>query len=246
MKPSPIILICCIVFLISAKALGQMNDTLFTDFDLTTLKAIKPAVPQTLEAGQKYIRSIHSKSKSKAKQKIELTKVYRDTSFDSRKARVLNLDYGTVLAFDVLKTPGYEKVFFIADWDYYYDSLLILNDTLFFKEMSDDYVELIAIYPVNNDTFIIKYGSRNTRHDFLKKITFRPLLKNHLNWFGERNNLDYMETYSLVQKNKGYDLVKVNTNQEHISEYDYKRKKEKYLEAGLSPFWIALVELHFE
>jgi hypothetical protein len=245
MKPNPIILICCIVFLISAKALGQMNDTLFTDFDLTTLKAIKPAVPQTLEAGQKYIRSIHSKPKSKAKQKIELTKVYRDTSFDSRKARVLHLDYGAVLAFNVLKTPGYEKVLIFADWDYYYDSLLILKDTLFFKEMSDDHVELAAIYQINKDTLLIKYSSRNTRHDFLKKFAFRPSMKNHLNWFGEGNNLDYTDTYTLVKNGATYDFIKVETDEKHISDYDYKRKKEKYLQPGLTLFWIAMTDLAF-
>jgi hypothetical protein len=230
-----------VFFLFSITVSGQKKtDSLFTEFNLTTLKKVYPAIPQTLSAGKSYIRNQNSKSD----QKFELIKVYADTSANYRKATVLKLAYGVVLAFDELKTYGYEKVLFFGDKDYYYDSLLIVHDTLFFKEMSDDHVELAVVYPVKNDTLFIKYGSRNTRTDFLSKIYYQPALKNYLNWFVE-NMLDYKETYTLVKKDSAFELTKVDTNRGHVSEYDFKRKRQDYLNAGLSPFWIALSDLAF-
>ena len=243
MKSLPKILLCNILLVFALHSFCQTNnDSLFTDFDITTFKPITLASPQTLKAGHRYIRYVHTKSK--AKQKIELTDVYRDTSTYSRKAKILNFDYGTVLAFDVLKTAGYEKVLFFADQYLYYDSLLIRGDTLCFKERCNDHVELAIVYPVKNDTLVVKYGSRNTRTDFLDKFYFRPPLKNYLNWFTDPN-LDYTETYTLVKKDGAWDLIKVDTNQEHISEYEYKSKKERFAKAGLSSFWMALTELAY-
>jgi hypothetical protein len=234
-------LIFTIFFLFSITVSGQnKTDSLFKEFDLNSLKTIYPVNPQALIAGKKYIRNLDSK----ADQKIELIKVYADTSVYYRKATVLKLTYGIVLAFDELKTYGYEKVIFFGEKDYYYDTLLIIHDTLFFKEMSNDHVELTVIYPIKNDSLIIKYGYRNTRTDFLKNISYRPALKNYPNWYTE-NMLDYKETYTLVKKDSAYELIKVDTNRDHISDYDFNRKHQNYLNAGLSSFWIVLADLAF-
>jgi len=243
MKFLPQIICCNIALLITLHSFGQTNtDSLFTDFDIITFKPVTPASPQILKTENKYIRYAHAKPK--AKQKLEFIRVYRDTSTYSRKAKILNFDYGTVLAFDVMKTAGYEKVLFFADQDLYFDSLLIRGDTLCFKERSNDHVELAIVYPAKNDTVVVKYGNRNTRTDFLDRFYFRPPLKNYLNWFADPY-LDYTETYTLVKKDSAWDLIKVDTNREHISEYDYKRKKEEFANAGSSPFWMALTELAY-
>ena len=239
----PRLLICLIFIVIASHSYGQINsDSLYKDIDLTSLRPFNPAIPQNLNNRGFYIRNIVPKKK--AKETIELIKVYRDSSVDSRKARITKLDYGTVLSFKVMKAPGYEKVIIFADWDYYYDSLLIRQDTLAFKETGGDGLDLVIIYPVKNDTLTIKYGSRNTRYDFLKKFNYKPALKNYSNWFPD-DALDYIETYTLVKKDSAYELIKVDTNRERIQEYEYKDIKEKYARAGLSPFWIALTELSY-
>jgi hypothetical protein len=228
---------------ISLQGYSQVNtDSLYKDLDLKNFKPIDPAIPQNLYSRGFYIRNIIPKKK--AKETIELIKVYKDSSSHSRKATIINTGYGNVLAFKEMKTPGFEKVIIFGAWDYYNDSLLIRNDTAFFKETGGDEVELTVVYPKKNDTLTIQYGVRNTRHDFLKNFSYKPALKNYLNWFPD-NALDYIETYSLVKKDNVYELVKVNTNKERIQEYEYKDIKEKYARAGLSPFWLALTELSF-
>jgi hypothetical protein len=222
---------------------GQKNnDSLFADFDLHTQKTIQPVIPGVLIAGKKYIRN--RKSGSPGKQRIELIKVYSDSSALSRKATVMKTDDGLLLAFDMVKTYGYEKVLFFGDKDYYHDTMLVIRDTIFFKEMADDMVDLSVVYPSENDTLIIRHAYRNTRTDFLYKIYYRPAMKNHARWFSS-DMPDYIETYSLVKKDSVFELVKVDTNHDYISNYVYSEKKEAFLKAGLSPFWIALTELAF-
>jgi len=237
------LLICFAFIVISLRSYGQINtDSLYKDIDLTGFKPLRPAVPQNLYKGGFYIRNIIPNKRSK--ETIELIKVYRDSSTDSRKAKVVKLDYGDVLAFKVLKSPGYEKVIIFADWDYYYDSLLVRQDTLLFKEMADDAVELVTVYPPKNDTLTIKYGHRNTRYDFLKKFSYKPTLKNYNRWFPD-SALDYLETYTLVKKDSTYELVKIETNRDTLKEYEYEAIKEKFARAGLSLFWLALTELAY-
>ena len=213
------------------------SDTLFTDFDLKTLKAVGPS--SQMLPSKKYIRNIVAKKGAK---KIELIEINRDSTKDYRKAKLLHLNYGTVLAFDRVKDYGYEKVMFIGDRDYYYDTLLFVKDTLVYKGIVDDHVGLVIVYPPKDDTLTVKYGSRNTRHDFLDKFKFLPAMKDHLIWMSNPY-LDYVEVYTLVKKDQAYELVKTETNIDHISEYDYKRRREQFLEAGLSPFWISLFPL---
>jgi hypothetical protein len=217
-------------------------DSLFADFDLHTQKTIHSVFPQTLNAGKKYIRNIRSVSPEK--ERVDLIKVYRDSSSFSRKATVLKSDHGLVFAFDMVKTYGYEKVLFFGDKDYYYDTLWTIRDTLFFKEMSDDLVEFTVVYPAKNDTLIVRHAHRNTRTDFLRKISYRPAMKNHADWFNS-NMPDYKETFTLVKKDSSFELVKVDTNRDHIPDYVFTERKEEFLQAGLSPFWIALTELAF-
>ena len=237
--------LCSLVFIVIAlHSYGQINPgSLYKDFDLASLKPFDPAVPQNLNTKGFYIRNLSPKKK--AKETIELIKVYRDSgSSGSRKAAVLQFDYGTVVVFKMMKEPGYEKVIIFADWDYHYDSLLIKKDTLYFKGISDGMIELSTVYPEKNDTIKITYGYRNTRYDFLKKFSYKPALKNYYNWFPD-DALDYIENYTLVKRDNFYELIKVETNRDRIGEYDYKRIKEKYAGAGLSPFWLALTELSY-
>ena len=234
---------CFLFVFISLYGYSQVNaDSLYKDLDLTNFATINPAIPQNLYTRGFYIRNIVPKKKTK--ETLELIKVYRDSSVDSRKARITKLDYGTVLSFKVMRAPGYEKVIIFADWDYYYDSLLVRQDTLAFKETGGDGLELAIVYPVKNDTLTIKYGSRSTRYDFLKKFNYKPALKNYSNWFPD-DALDYIETYTLVKKDSVYELIKVDTNRERILEYEYKDIKDKFARAGLSPFWLALTELSY-
>ena len=212
----------------------QDKDTLFTDFDLKTYRSIDTITQ--LVGEKKYLKNVVDK---KGVKKIEIVRVYKDSTTVSRKARLLNLNYGTVLAFDMLKDYGYEKIMFIGDRDYYYDTLLFVKDTIIFKEMVDDNVELVILYPPKDDTLIVKFGNRNTRYDFLNKFKFRPVMKDHSKWMDDPY-LDYVEIYTLVKKDQAYELIKSETTQEHVSEYDYKRRREQFQNAGLSPFWISL------
>jgi hypothetical protein len=219
----------------SSSLFAQQNqDTLFTDFDLKIYKPIDPTLQLIVE--RNYIRNIVDK---KGVKKIEIVNVHKDSTTLSRKARLLNLNYGTVLAFDMLKDYGYEKVMFFGDRDYYYDTLFFIKDTLVFKEMVDDNVELVIVYPPKDDTLIVKFGNRNTRYDFLDKFTFRPAMKDYLKWMDDPY-LDYVETYTLVKKDQAYEMIKAETTKDHISAHDYKRRREQFQNAGLSPFWISL------
>lgn len=165
-----------ILFILGCTSLynyGQVNtDSLYTDFKMGSLEAVNPVGPQHIYKRGFYIRNLQARKKNKAT--IELINVYSDSSTGIRKARAQQADYGNIVVFDVLKTAGFEKVLFFGDHDYHYDSLLARQDTIFFKEQSNDLIEFSVVYPVVNDTLTIKYGCRNIRTDFLKNIYYRP------------------------------------------------------------------------
>jgi hypothetical protein len=226
----------------SVMVYGQTkNDSLYTNFDLVNFKTVDPAVTQKPYQKGYYIRNLPPKKRSK--QNIELIKLYSDSSkLFTRKASIINTDYGTLFAFKVMKEPGYEKVLIFADWDYHHDSLLTRNDTLYFKGVSDGLIELVIVYPSKNDTIKIKHGYRNSRYDHLNN-SYQPALRNFMYWFPDKG-LDEVETYTLVKRNKVYDLIQIDTNRDR-KEYEYKDLKEKYAKVGGSPFWLALTELSY-
>jgi hypothetical protein len=166
-------LLIFITVFVSSAAFAQSNtDSIFADFDLSLLMPVVHVSNKPTNNPGSYIRKTSLKKGS-----LELIKVYRNSSRGSRKATLKHLSYGNVLAFKTLKTPGYEKVLIFADWDYYHDSLLICHDTLYLKQTTDDNVRLSVLFPAKNDTITLVYGYRNTRHDFLEKISFEPPLK---------------------------------------------------------------------
>ena len=229
-----------LLFAVNSFSQGFFQDSLFSDFDAAIQKPIKPVADKPTGNFKKYLR--YPKSNIKRNNRIEFVEFCNDTLWGRRKASVINSNGGLMIAFDMMKTTGYEKVLIFGDKDYYYDTLLILKDTFIFKEMMDNDVLLLMVYPVKDDTLIVKYGNRLTRYDFLKKFSFRPAMKDYLSWFSNPY-LDYVDTYTLVKQDNAYELIKIETSQESVSEYDYKRLKEKFTQCGLSPFWMALVKL---
>jgi len=226
----------------SLMAYGQeKNNSLYRDFDLVNFKTVNPVTTQKFYQKGYYIRNLPPK---KSKQNIELIKLYRDSGkLYTRKASIIDTDYGKVFAFKVMKEAGYERVLIFADWDYHHDSLLARKDTLYFKGISDGLIELSIVYPSRNDTIKIKYGYRSTRYDFIKKINYQPALKNCMDWFPDKA-LDEEETYTLVKKDSVYELIQIETSRDRTA-YEYKDLKEKYAGAGNSPFWLALTELSY-
>jgi hypothetical protein len=230
-----------IILLSSAVHAQPKADSLFADFDLSMQVPVAPVSRESISKPGSYIRKASGKKGSHP----DLIKVYKDSSIAVRKATLMHLSYGNVLAFKTLRTPGYEKVLIFADWDYYYDSLLIRHDTLYFKQTEDDYVRLSILYPARNDTIIMVCGYRTTRYDFLKKISFEPPLKAYRRWFPNAM-LDYEETLTLVKKDTCYDLIKAEAEGSSRSNEGYKYLRDKYAAAGLSPFWLVLAGLSYQ
>jgi len=93
----------------SIMAYGQVkSNSLYTDFDLVNFKTVNPAITQIPYQKGYYIRSLPPKKKSK--QNIELIKLYRDSGkLYTRKASIINTDYGEVFAFKVIEGTGLRK-----------------------------------------------------------------------------------------------------------------------------------------
>lgn len=229
-----------VFFSLSAHA-QQKSDSLFADFDLWLLVPVIPVSKGGLSTHGLYIQ----KTSPKKTNHFELIKVYKDSSIAVRKATLRHFSYGNVLSFKTLKTPRYEKVFIFADWDYYHDSLLICHDTLYLKQTADNDFHLFILFPAKNDTITITCGYRNTRYDFLKKVSYEPPLKACHSWFSDVM-LDYTETFTLVKKDTLYDLVKVELEGSDTHNKEYKYLREKYAAAGLSPFWLVLAGLDYK
>lgn len=241
MKLIKCLLIFITVFVSSAAFAQSKSDNIFADFDLSRLMPVASVSNNSISNPGSYIR----KTSPKKGDHLELIKVYKDSSTGRRKATLKQLSYGNVLAFKTLKTPGYEKVLIFADWDYYHDSLLICHDTLYFKQTADDNLHLSILFPMKNDTIILVCGHRNTRHDFLKNISFEPPLKAYRSWF-PNTMFDYTRTFTFIKKGTAYDLIKVEAEGSSVSNEEYKRWQEKYAAAGVSPFWVVLANLSYQ
>lgn len=235
--------ISLLLLLLAHNSFGQApGDSLYTDFDLQHLKPANPAIVKTLIPGNKYISIIHPGNRRK--ERLKLLKVRTDSSLYSRKARLFPTSYGPVLAFKVIKDGGYEKILIFAAYDYYYDSLLIRNDTLIYKNVTTDDVSLYTVYPVKNDTLIIEHGYRLTRYDFLDKFKFIKPLSNYQYWYPD-NNFDYIEILTFVKKDNQFELTGISNSKGPVNNSRFESLKENYKKALLSLFWIALANLHF-
>ncbi|MBL7732439.1 MAG: hypothetical protein JNM88_14765 [Chitinophagaceae bacterium] len=224
---------------VSMNTVAQKGDTLvYTDYNLADRTPSGASFISRLDSGNKFIRI------DERKETIEVGKMYSYGSHVTRKAKWVNTSYGSVLAFKEMKTPGYECVIIFCDKDYYNDSLLVVKDTVFFKEMCDDLVELSMVYPAGKDTLMVKQGIRNTRHDFLKDIKYNPAMKSHARWFLQ-NMLDREYTFVLVKKGDGYEIVSVVTDWDKLSDYDKQRLLLKFRHAGPSIFWVAMEQFSY-
>ena len=226
-------LLCNCFFCIAQKTV----DTVYSDYSLKSLLPSGPSTLLQLDSGSRFIR-IDPRKKS---QKIEIGKMYSNNSHVTRKARWKKTSYGAVLGFKVLVTPGFECVMIFCDKDYYRDSLLVVNDTLFFKEMHDDGVELSIVYTVGKDSLAVREGYRNTRHDFLDKIYYNPAMKNHARWF-EQGMLNTDNVFLLVKKGGGYEIAESNIEWAKLNEYNKNIILNKFSNTP-SPFWVALVPM---
>lgn len=236
---------CLLIFItvsVSSVAVAQSKaDSVFADFDLSMLTPVSPVSRERIKNLTSYI----IRKSSKKGNSIELIKIYDDSSIGVRKASLKQQDFGNVLAFKTLKTPGYEKVLLFTDWDHYHDSLLIRHDTLYFKQRADNSLQLSMLFRAKNDTVIVVSGYRNTRYDFLKKISFEAPLKAYRLWFPNAM-FDYTETFTFVKKDTLYDLIKVESDESNSRNDKYEMMRTKYAAVGLSPFWLVLAGLDYE
>lgn len=232
---SSLLFICLLTTLLSHAQ--KQADSLFADYDLLSLKGLQPIQlykPDSTSLAVKTTRSSSGKLKT-----LEVVS-YEDEKFESRKATVQYTPLGTIIGFKTLKTDGWEKVIIFGQKYFYHDSILIRNDTIFFKSLYEESVTLQIIPPVKNDTLIIREVYKSYRGPD-QDPRYDPWINlvNYKKWF-RTNNADKVRTYTLVRKDNYYELVKVNTDETSISEYDYTTLKSFYRRVGLSPFWIAI------
>src|SRR5690349_14545172 len=101
------------IIIISTANAQSRNDTLYTDFDLVNFKPRIPFSPS--DSNNCFVRYHYNKS---GKQEgFEFINRFSEKNY-SRFATIVERPYGTVLAFNTEKTPGYEKVIIFGDWDY--------------------------------------------------------------------------------------------------------------------------------
>lgn len=220
---------------------SQKGDSaVYTSLDIRNRSPIDKTSFRQLDSGDLFIRMDETNGKPK---KIEIRKKYSDYGSWGRKAKWMKTSYGNVLAFKVLKTPGYECVIIFCDKDFVHDSLLIKNDTLSFKEMEEDQVFIRVVYPAGKDTLLVREGSRNTSLDFPKKIFYNPALKNYSRWFDE-DMLDEEHIYLLVKNGPGYRIVQTVAGDNKQPGNNNKSFKSSFRMAA-SAFWVALSGLSF-
>lgn len=235
MKLLPLLLL---FILCNSPAVGQpKKEELYADFDLFALKGIHPVPPGnpdslSLLIGYSPVQNGHPKE-------FDLIQYSDESKIKRRKATITQSLLGTLVSFKKLKTPGYEKVAFFADWDYYYDSILVRNDTILYKHRSDDYLQLIALLPARNDTMIIRRVTKNYRHSDDYPYDHWKSLSSYPQWF-MKNNYDRAETYTLVRAGDHYEIVQVKTTSDTIKEYEYQSAQKEYRRAGLSLFWLVV------
>lgn len=223
--------------MISLASFSQVKqDTTFADLDLYTLRGIYPLQQPTADSSLKNIRCSYNNHG-------QVNEIHFRKSFyswqETRSAKVFRNKESTILAFKVNKEAGFEKVIFFGEVIRYYDTILILRDTIYFKEVSGNYVNTKIIFPEKNDTLVIKSFGKpvNTPaargHDFHTLLSFHSLWENHTNW-------NYSDTYTFVSRNSHYELVSLITSGKPGTDAYYLNLQENIKKAGHSITWLLL------
>jgi hypothetical protein len=218
----------------------KSTDSLFADFDLFTLKGIQSIPAGNPDSIQHVIK--YTRSASGQPQALEVISYkYKETK--SRKATIRITPPGTFIGFKTLKTDGWEKVLIFGQKYYYHDTILIRNDTVFFKSLHEDGISLQVILPLKNDTLRIREISKSYRGpDLDSRYDDWISMAHYKEWF-KQNDWDRADTYTLLRKGDHYEIIQVNTDRDHINEYDYKSQQKKYQQLGLSLFWLTIENL---
>lgn len=231
-------LLGCIVFLfISWVPAAQKNpDKIYADLDLYTLQGISPLAEPPADSSLKNIRCSFN-SREQVKEILFRKSFYRWQ--DTRQANVYRNKDATILAFKVYKEAGFEKVIIFGAVERYYDTILILHDTIYVKEVSDNTVDAKIIYPEKNDTLIIKSFRKSFNSFAAKGRDFHNFLSFHMLW--ENNtNWNLTETYTYVSRQTHYELVSLTTSGKPREESYYLRLQEDIKKAGHSITWLLL------
>jgi hypothetical protein len=151
-------ILLAVFWLVPVLIIAQSNNrrplTYYEDFNITTLRAEKPHAEMPVDSGRKYI--VSDGAREKRAPSLKFTEQRGKYLSPFRTAKLFKTKYGIVMAFKVLISDGYEKVAIFGDRNYTRDSLLIANDTLFFKKVEDDQLKLKIVFPQIGDT--LKYG----------------------------------------------------------------------------------------
>ena len=231
-------LVGCIAFLlISWLSAAQKNpDKIYADLDLYTLQGICPLEEPPGDSSLKNIRCSFN-SREQVKEILFRKSFYRWQ--DTRQANVYRNKEATILAFKVHKEAGFEKVIIFGAVERYYDTILILHDTIYFKEVMNNTVDAKIIYPEKNDTLVIKSFQKPFNSSAAKGGDFHTLLAFHMLW--ENNtNWDLTETYTYVSRQTHYELVSLTTSGKPREESYYLKLQEDIKKAGHSITWLLL------
>ena len=223
-----------LALLISPALFAQSSpDSLYQDLDIYTQKPVRSVSFANADSNKRYIKYFYNK-----KGKQTGIGIYETTKYPhQRTGNFINTRFGNVLAFNMLKTPGFEKVIIFGQKYYYEDSVLFRNDTVYYKEDMDEYVKLSVVYPSRGDTLIVKEIYKDYHWPPVpSKARSWAALKNYKDWFADYND---ETTFKLLKKETYYDIIEIATT-EKPSEYDINRYKKIFREAGLSAFWIAV------
>ncbi len=231
---------CIGFFFISWVSNAQKTpDKIYADLDLYTFQGICPLEEPPADSSLKNIRcSFNNKG-----QVNEI--LFRKSFFrwqNTRQANVYRNKEATIMAFKVYKEAGFEKVMFIGAVERYYDTILILHDTIYFKEVNDNTVDAKIIYPEKNDTLVIKSFRKPFNSPAAKGGDFHTFLAFHMLWENQ-TNWNLSETYTYVSRNTHYELVSLTTSGVPREESYYLRLQEQIKKAGHSITWLLLTNL---
>ena len=218
-------------------AKSQKKYNLFADFDLFLLKGTGKVSGDQKEKLPRLIRYDSTISK-KFKRLTLISGVTAHSK--SRKAIITKNRSGTIIAFNLYKSKGgYEKVFIFGSSEHYLDSILLRNDTVFYKHLSQDDLTQYIILPELHDilTILKVYKSYRYNDSYLNDKWIS--LSHYAEWFAE-NNSDKRETHTLVKKDDHYELIRLTTSTGEIRDYQYQMAQDDYRRSGLSIFWMVV------
>lgn len=215
-------------FLLQLSASSQKSkEILYTDFDLFTLKGtdrVIDSIPWKIKCipGAENPKKIKLLSSGGKRRRSRTATIHQDGD-------------GTFIGFSIHKEPGFEKVLFIGSKDHYRDSILIKDDTVYYKQLvNDDYLTLRVLLPVRNDTLVIMDIQKNYLYNDDYYYDGWINLKNHREWF-KNKKYDRLRIYKFARAGNHYELVGISPQEASEPSPYY---QQKYREAGLSLFWM--------